>query len=400
MATPSKGTELMEKIYATLPVADVNAQASPAALAEKFGRVAVPGARLDSLAVYGLSRGDNGSPDGTVHVDPRSRKRILQVARSQRRYLTRELLEDCDLFDEPAGGSYQWTGIEVEPTAAERGADAERAASLEHERTKQKTLAAQAHAAREAKQLAWAQLTEGLEQTTARPDPCTRTGDYVDSGHEVSCERLALADGATGWYVSWTGDMDGHYYLVPRHVKQNAEAEKARLQRVYQWWRPENHRPDSYPGPGVPEAELTEDERAEVALRQQAKYRASEETQRRLIDNAIKPGDWKNAHGCDAWEALTALGATIAIEIPDENFRAFARGMADYRLHSREWNSLQLTVTLRATLPPALLNKNGSIKASTRRRLPAPHQNETLNRFIRVRVEYTHDEASKLGEAP
>ena len=270
----------------------------------------------------------------------------------------------------------------VEATAA-RHADEQ----AESKRVRAEAAAVKA-AEKKAQQEAWAVLTAGLERTDAQPAGWERTGEFFDSGRGVTCEKIKLPGGATGWYVSWIGDMDGCYWLVPATVKEDAEAEKARLHRVYQWWRPKGYGPDSYPGPGVPEDQLTEEERAEVSRCWAAKYAAVEADWNRRVVSAVKPGDWKDARGCEAWEALVAVGAEVEIATDPEAFRTFCRAYADSKLYSKERDALKLTVTLRAKLPATARNKNGSIKAAVGGKLPREWQTKTSNRFIEVRVEY------------
>ena len=107
-------------LYNSPPPQDLGT-VDPAALAARHGRRAVEGATVASFNVYGLPKGDDGDKNGTVH---RIRgKRYVQVARSGRRYYSRDMLEDFDMFNEEPGGSYQWDGVEVEPTAEEAAAD-------------------------------------------------------------------------------------------------------------------------------------------------------------------------------------------------------------------------------------------------------------------------------------
>lgn len=257
-------------------------------------------------------------------------------------------------------------------------------------------VAAVKNAEKKAKQEAWTALTTGLERTDAQPTGWERTGEFFDSGLDVTCEKVKLPGGATGWYVSWIGDMDGCYWLVPVTVKESAEAEKARLHRVYQWWRPKGYGPDSYPGPGVPEDQLTEEERAEVARCWAAKYAHVEADWKRLVESAVKPQNyainptdpprWSN--GCEAWESLVAVGAEVEIVTDPESFKVFCRAYADSKLYSKERDVLKLTVTLRVKLPATAHNKNGSIKAAVEKKLPREWQTKTSNRFIEVRMEY------------
>ena len=111
----------MGRIYADLGTAD------PVELAAKYGRKAVAGAKVKSFNVYGLAKGDDGEANGKIRKI--KGKRYVQVARTKRQYLSREWLEDMDLlcgypFDAEPGGSYQWDGVEIEPTTEEASKDA------------------------------------------------------------------------------------------------------------------------------------------------------------------------------------------------------------------------------------------------------------------------------------
>lgn len=90
-------------------------------LAAKFGRKAAAGAKPKGFTHWGLSRGDNGSENGEIHVI--KGVRYLQVDRTKRSYWSADDLEDQDMFDVRPGGAYQWTGIPVEPDEAEAEID-------------------------------------------------------------------------------------------------------------------------------------------------------------------------------------------------------------------------------------------------------------------------------------
>lgn len=248
--------------------------------------------------------------------------------------------------------------------------------------------AAELKSRRDADLARWQAATAGLERTEARPEGYERTGEFFAvAGDNDRREKIILPDGQVGWLVSWIGDMDGCCWLVPAAAKESAEAEKARLHRVYQWWRPGSFGDDSYPGPGVPESELTEVEKTEVATRYAAKYAAVEENEKRTVPIAIVRGDWKGARGCDAWESLVAAGCQVELVLPD-NFSDWCRRYADSQTYSKERDALAkegLVVTLRATAPAAARNKNGSLKAAFERKIS--HSDKTSNRFVRVRVE-------------
>jgi hypothetical protein len=265
--------------------------------------------------------------------------------------------------------------------------EAERA---EAKRVRVETAAKEA-AERKVKQEAWELLTAGLVRTESQPAGRQLTGEFVDSGLKATCEKVTLPGGLVGWRVDWIGDSDGCYYLVPPSVRDAAEAEDARLHRVYQWWRPGNYGPDSYPGPGIPESELTNEERAEVAKRWAEKRARIEADWEWSAQLAIKPGYSQRLKGCQAWEKLAAVGADLEVVIDPEALRAFCRSYAydeDENEDKEDAEEAKLVVTLRATLPAAARNKNGSIKAAVKRRLPFDHETQTHNNFIEVVVEY------------
>lgn len=99
----------------------------PADLAAHFGRTALPDATIKQFSCAGLDKGDNGLPNGSI------RKvrgvRYVQVARTRRRYLSRDDLDDFDDFSTPAGGQYNWDGVPVVSTEEELAADAAAAAA-------------------------------------------------------------------------------------------------------------------------------------------------------------------------------------------------------------------------------------------------------------------------------
>lgn len=265
----------------------------------------------------------------------------------------------------------------AEATAARHAAE-----QAESKRVKAEAAAVKA-AEKKAKQEAWAVLTAGLERTGARPAEYVRTGELSDSGLDVKCEKIALPGDLTGWHVSWIGDLDGEYWLLPATAKRDAEAEKQRMRRVYQWWDPKDYGPDSYPGPGVPEDQLTQDEKAEVARCWAARYAAVEANWVRLVPIAIKPG--ANTSGCKAWELLTSVGAEVSIVTDPDAFLSFCRAYAD---RGERPGSLKLIVTLRAKIPASARNKDGSIKAVVERKLAKGWTCETKDRYVEVRAEY------------
>lgn len=238
--------------------------------------------------------------------------------------------------------------------------------------------AAQARAkVAEEKLSAWNALTAGLVRTESRPEHTVRTCEVFDNGQDVTCEKILLADGSEGWRVSWIGDMDGCYYLVPQAVKETAEAEKTRLHRVYQWWRPGAYKADSYPGPGVPVDELTDAEREEVALRTTEKL-------------AVVRADWVRSvqiafDYSDAAKVLKSIGATVEIVIPEPAFTEFCAVMAATDTYSKARDALRLEVTLKVTLPATCYTARGKLKAAAERSLLV--NRNTGNRFVGLVLE-------------
>ena len=108
-------------LYNSPPPADLTGDESPADMAQRHGRKAVAGAKAVQFHCYGLAKGDDGKPNGSIRRV--KGRRYVQVARTSRRYLSQDMLEDFDLFDCNPGGSYQWTGVEIEPTDEELEAD-------------------------------------------------------------------------------------------------------------------------------------------------------------------------------------------------------------------------------------------------------------------------------------
>lgn len=239
------------------------------------------------------------------------------------------------------------------------------------------------------KKAAWETEISGLVKTDAAPESYKKTGRKFDSGFDVCNEEIELPDGKKGWYVSWIGDMDGSYWLLPAEVAIDAEAEEARLHRVYKWWRPKNYGADSYPGPGVPREELTEEERAEVDRCYAAKYEAVEQSEARGIIGGIL-GVWDGVQKTDGCQVIKNLrkavpGVTFEIQLGDE-FKQFARGYADSELYSKERDALRLVVCVRVTLPADSYTKTGKLKAAVERKLPQG-EFDTGNRFVKGRFE-------------
>jgi hypothetical protein len=182
-------------------------------LAAKFGRTAVVGATVKSFTVYGLGKGDNGDPNGTV-VRGRGNIRYVQVARTERRYYSRDTLEDLDLFGEQPGGSYQWDGVEVEPNEAERAEDLKAAEA----KAGKERAAAEAKAAMAAR---WLAAIEGLQEITVPPASYTKTGERLEISDKSYGEQIRLPDGRIGWARHWSGYDDSRtYYSVPADVVQ------------------------------------------------------------------------------------------------------------------------------------------------------------------------------------
>lgn len=261
------------------------------------------------------------------------------------------------------------------------------AAQREAEREAAGRVEATAAAKKKARMAEWKQLVVGLVRTEAEPVDWLPTKEKFD-GLDITCEKIVFPGGEVGWHVYWIGDMDGHYWLVPPAQAELAQAREEKLKRIYSWWRPDRCNPNTYPGPGVPEDQLTPDEKVEVAKRWAEKYADVEADWKRNIDAAVKPGDWKGAKGCEAWEMLKAVGAEIEVVIDQEELSAFCRRYADSGSYSSERDSLSLTVLLRAKLPETAKNKNGSIKAAVQKKLPREWQNKTRNMHIKVRIEY------------
>ena len=79
--------------------------ADPVELAAKQGREAVDGAGVVGFVVYGLAKGTGPKPDGSIRVV--RGKRYVQVAHTARCYLSRDWLEDMDLFSAQPVGSHE-----------------------------------------------------------------------------------------------------------------------------------------------------------------------------------------------------------------------------------------------------------------------------------------------------
>lgn len=103
-------------LYNSPPPPDLGTS-DPVALASAHGRRAKAGATVQSFTCYGLSRGDDGLPNGSIRIV--DGVRYVQVARTERQYLSSEWLEDMDMFTTAPGGSYHWDGVAIEDTDTE-----------------------------------------------------------------------------------------------------------------------------------------------------------------------------------------------------------------------------------------------------------------------------------------
>lgn len=127
----ARGIVQPHPMYNSPPPADLGT-AGPVASAAKYGRTAVAGAKIVSFRASGASPVANGTIRRVDGV------RYVQLAHTQPRYLSRDWLEDMDMFSLKPGHYYQWDGVAVEATEAESQADAtairektEKAAALE-----------------------------------------------------------------------------------------------------------------------------------------------------------------------------------------------------------------------------------------------------------------------------
>jgi hypothetical protein len=193
-------------IYNSPPPADLGT-ADPVELAAKFGRIAVAGAKVRSYT----DRGRTPGPDGTVHTF-KGPKRVVQVAHGAPRYYSRDMLEDFDMFGEEPGHQYQWDGVEVEPTEAERAEDQAKAdAKADAERQRQEA-ADRAKAERAERCRIFDEAVQGLEVCTAGPVGSTDTGEVLVIDDRQRAVKILLADGRVGWRRSWQTSDDGRTY--------------------------------------------------------------------------------------------------------------------------------------------------------------------------------------------
>ena len=219
VATRARDIVSPPPLYNSPPPADLGT-AGPADLAARFGRCAADGAKVVSFVVYGLAKGDEGRPDGSIRLV--RGKRYVQVARTERRYLSREMLEDCDLFGEKPGGSYQWDGVEVMPTAEEAAADraaADAAAAKEREAAE---ALARAEAEKADRAARWEAARCGLEATEADPGQVEYTGEEIVFGKAATARQVRLETGEIGWEhtISTYDNYARYWYLPPATARQ------------------------------------------------------------------------------------------------------------------------------------------------------------------------------------
>ena len=197
--------------------------ADPVALAAKFGRTAVSGANVESSSVYGLGKGDDGDPNGTLHLVRRKKGepcvRVLQVARTRRQYFSRDMLDDFDLFGAESGGSYQWDGVEVEPTAEESAHDAAEAEKAAQAKREHEAAVVAAQAEQAARLAAWDAVKVGLVECSAPPVGTVEpTGEklLLSAKGDASARQVRLADGSLGWeWSSHSYDDDRSCWYLP-----------------------------------------------------------------------------------------------------------------------------------------------------------------------------------------
>lgn len=219
---------VVPKFYNSPPPVDLGTT-DPVALAERFGRVAVAGATVQSFAVYGLPKGVEPAPDGTVRV--MRGVRYVQVAHTTRRYLSREMLEDFDLFGKEPGGSYQWDGVPVEPTAAEAAEEAQKLAEAQAKaKAAREAAEAEAIAAKAAWQC-WEAEIAGLERCSVDP-AATSPGERVirlpecESKWAARCEEIVLPDGRKGWRYT-PHESNAPYYYLPTDAASAVRSDHA-----------------------------------------------------------------------------------------------------------------------------------------------------------------------------
>jgi hypothetical protein len=194
-----KCAKTAEPVYNSPPPVDSAGNVDPAEEARKYGRVAVAGASPKFFSRQIAGKGDRCIANGTV-ILAGGGKRYLAISHSRPRYFSREDLEDFDMFEREPGLWYDWQGIEVEPTEAEKEADANLQAERDaKERAKQeaaeKQRAEKAALAEQAKM-----LVAGLRQTICGPAEY-QTGERVlvncDGRGNGSVYYRLMVDGET-----------------------------------------------------------------------------------------------------------------------------------------------------------------------------------------------------------
>lgn len=359
-------------IYNSPPPQDLGT-ADPVALAAQYGRTAVAGVTVRSVTVYGLARGDNGTPNG--HVTRRPDGRVyVQVGRSARHYLSRDMLEDFDLFGQESGGSVQYDMVEVEPTAEER-AETERKAQEAAEAKRQKEEAAtQAKAAQESRLAAWDAAKVGLVRTCASPVGEVKKGEErltisEDKRSSNTATRITLADGSQGWCQQISGSDNWRtYYYLTADAARAANLQSARQMGITLEKAQANLA--EYRGCEGTEVwqavvDATPAEQAEIAEAARAKAEAklveTRERERRDVqvcaESEIKKASLAN---------LPLAGWSLEIEEEFEEYVAYmASGQSTYNRPQAQG----LVLVLR--LLPEAYGKKGELKPSVARLVPA-----------------------------
>jgi len=142
IATAARAIVGPHPLYNSPPPADLGT-VDPVALATKFGRQAIAGATVKSFTGYGKPAAANG------RIVKSKTARYVQVAHTNPRYFSRDMLEDFDMFGDEPGHQYQWDGVEVEPNDAERAADQTAADAQEARKRAVATLKAAAERVRD-----------------------------------------------------------------------------------------------------------------------------------------------------------------------------------------------------------------------------------------------------------
>ncbi len=177
----------------------------PISLAATHGRKARDGARVVSFSCTGLPKGDDGLPNGAIRRV--KGLRYVQVARTKRQYLSRDYLDDMDMFDSEPGGSYQWDGVAVEDTPDESAADQKSQAERD---------------AKAAAPKAWAAVVAKIDQIVAdRPawvNDSTRVATWGKPVmiHTGSYPSIYLSDSEVYYHVPSYFACDWDYAAVHR----------------------------------------------------------------------------------------------------------------------------------------------------------------------------------------